>query len=169
MAYKAASIPNTKVLFGESPLWDGRRNQLVFTDCFGKSVCMYDPVTSTLSSKVVDVDPQVPYIVVATPHSKDKDKFALTTGRNYNELVEFDWASGQVTRALLDLKASSSSPRMDFSDAKCDGKGRLWTGGGIFKDLATLDLQDGKGLLLPLQMQNSFCRICINYISRRIV
>lgn len=124
MAYQIEKISEKSVLFGESPLWDNRREQLVYVDCFGKSINIFDPKTKEIVSKVVNPpNEEFDYMVFSMP-CKSLNKFVapLYSGK----IIEFDWDQ-EVTKVLHDCK----DPLKHYSDGKCDAKGRLWVGAWV--------------------------------------
>lgn len=144
---QAIPIPGTKVLFGESPLWDGRKKELVFANCFANSVCAFHPFSGTLSSKVVkplEGDEDFKFIVSGIPFSSSKDNFLVTTSTQ--KLYEFDWTTGETVRTLYNLNGLGLIGPV-FEDAKCDSKGRLWSGVGILSDFGSITTDKGKGYI----------------------
>ncbi|OXA54747.1 Regucalcin [Folsomia candida] len=145
MSYKIQPV-SKPVLFGESPLWDNRRQQLVFTNAFGKSVSIFDPLSEEIASKEVKIEnEEFPWIVVSMPYSSSTTKFlvALSTGK----LVEFDWDLG-VTKILYSCENNDNLSFLE--DGKCDSQGRYWTGIAKFVDMRMAELDEGKGSIFSL-------------------
>ncbi|OXA56284.1 regucalcin [Folsomia candida] len=150
MAYKVGLASDDAVLFGESPLWDNRRGQLVLTDCFGKHVSIFDPVTRKITSKEVKpVDEEIIYTVISIPYASSTNKFLVTLSSG--KLVEFDWDQNAITKVLYDCK----NPLISYNDGKCDSKGRLWTGSGRIEDLGKLTMTKDKGEVYKLSKSST--------------
>lgn len=141
MSYKIQPV-SKPVLFGESPLWDNRRQQLIFTNCFGKSVSIFDPLSGETASKEVKLENgEIAWIGVSMPYSSSTTKFlvSLSTG----SMVEFDWDLGQVTKILYTLDEGDIKATLE--DGKCDSQGRYWTGIAKFEDMGSLQVNEGNG------------------------
>jgi sugar lactone lactonase YvrE len=90
MSYKVEKASNDINLFGESPLWDNRRQQLVFTDAFAKSVSVFDPLSKSILKKRVELpqNEEFLYTGVCMPYSSTTNKFLITLSSG--KLVQFD-------------------------------------------------------------------------------
>lgn len=141
-SYIVQPISKEPVLFGESPLWDGRRNALIFTNCFGRSVSIFDPVSGETKSTVVRDEDSSKFLSFCIPYSSCTNKF-LVADSNTGKLVEFDWEEEKVTKTLFNLNNSA----LNWEDGKCDSRGRLWTGTACFEDIGELKLAPGSGWL----------------------
>jgi len=139
--YKVNPASNKVLLFGEAPLWDHRRGQLVVTDCFGKEVNLLDPDTGEMTSKPVRLpnNEGLTYIVFSMPYANLANKFLVATSTG--KLVDFDWNEEKVNNVVVDL----NTPLKNYVDAKCDKNGRLWVGTATFADMGTLSVVPNKG------------------------
>lgn len=144
MSYKTSSVAPTKFGFGEGPLWDDRRQRLIFADCFAKKVVQYCPKTGVLESKLVPLD-YIPYFAVAVPYV-NSSKFLIA---GYDKLIEWDWDNETDSRILYDINKQnpnySDKNPATFSDSKCDAQGRLWTGTYVAEDIGKQQVKKNAG------------------------
>lgn len=100
---------------GEGPLWDDRSDTLVFVESFGGTVYRWHPASGALRQWSTG---QV--VGTAVPRAQGGMVLATQAG-----LLALDERDGRV-EALLPIEPELRKNRMN--DAKCDSRGRLWSG-----------------------------------------
>ena len=100
---------------GEGPIWDSATSTLLFVESFGGTIYRFDPVTKQLRSVKVGQE-----VGVAIPRHRGGIVVSCRDG-----LLAVDQASG-VIELLVSVETDKPGNRMN--DAKCDSRGRLWTG-----------------------------------------
>lgn len=141
MHYKVETASDTRIIFGESPLWDERRNGLIFVDQLAKSVCCLDPLTRRITKKEVICDNSIKQIQVAMPYATSTEKFLIGTSKG--QLMDWKWEDEKDGSPGETLYTIPSDPTPFFCDAKCDSNGRFW--GGTFAKDQNGDIIPGGG------------------------
>jgi len=138
MSYKVETASDTPIIFGESPLWDNRRNGLIFVDQLAKSVCLLEPSRREIIKKKVICDDSIKQVQLAMPYANTTEKFLIGTSRG--QLMEWNWDDGKDGNEAKILDTLPTQPVPFYCDGKCDSKGRFW--GGTF-------VKDQKGGIVP--------------------
>ncbi|WP_159587815.1 SMP-30/gluconolactonase/LRE family protein [Chelativorans xinjiangense] len=102
-------------IVGEGPVWNRRTATLDWVDVLAPSVHAYDPATGRNTGR------QAPRLVSAVLPAEGGGHVAMTQ----QGLEALDFSAGMLT-PLLDPEAHLPGNR--FNDAKCDRRGRLWSG-----------------------------------------
>lgn len=142
MSYKVETASDTRIIFGESPLWDERRKGLIFVDQLAKSVCVLEPSTREIIKKQVICDNSIKQIQLAMPYATTTEKFLIGTSKG--QLMEWKWDDKKDGSAAEILYTISSQPAPFFCDGKCDSNGRFW--GGTFVKDRNGDILPGAGI-----------------------
>jgi sugar lactone lactonase YvrE len=100
---------------GEGPVWDERRDELLWVDILRKRIHAWEPAAGT--HRELQVDRPVGAVV---PRASGGAVAALGQGFAHVDL------DGETIEPLADLGLADPSIRMN--DAKCDRQGRLWAG-----------------------------------------
>ena len=100
---------------GEGPVWDERRNALLWVDIVRRKIHVWEPANGT--HRELEADRPVGAVV---PRAIGGAVAAL--GRGF---AHVDLDAGTI-EPLVDLGLDDPSIRMN--DAKCDRRGRLWAG-----------------------------------------
>ncbi|MAE64298.1 MAG: SMP-30/gluconolaconase/LRE domain protein [Phycisphaeraceae bacterium] len=115
MPHAAELIVDANAHLGEGPIWDSRRNVLIWLDILDRKIHHYDPASDRDESVEVAFRPTAAVLrrsgglMLAT--DEGLGHFDLDTGR-------FDpWADPE-----------SDIPANRFNDGKCDPAGRFWAG-----------------------------------------
>jgi sugar lactone lactonase YvrE len=108
-------ILDARARLGESPVWDGARQQLAWVDVYNHRVHQYSPATG--DDRYFDTGDVVSAVALAGP---DRLLLALR-----DKLAFLHLPSGEV-EVLQRCEFSRSDTR--FNDGKCDARGRFWIG-----------------------------------------
>ena len=113
-----APIPLTKPGYplGEGPIWSARHNSIFFVDILGKHLHRYD-----LGRRDVVQSFGMPDIIGWVV---EREKGGFVVGVK-NDVYFLDLEPFKLTK-VLSIEADKPGNRLN--DAKCDAKGRLWTG-----------------------------------------
>lgn len=117
-ATQPAIIPLTKPGYplGEGPIWSARHNCVFFVDILGKELHRYD-----LTRKDVVQSFGMPDIIGWVI---EREKGGFVVGVK-NDVYFLDLEPFKLTKVLT---IEADKPGNRLNDAKCDAKGRLWTG-----------------------------------------
>nr|WP_275982074.1 SMP-30/gluconolactonase/LRE family protein [Frigidibacter sp. ROC022] len=102
-------------VLGEGPVWNAGTGTLDWVDALAPSIHAFDPASGE------DRQVKAPGLVSAVLPSRTYGRVALTQ----NGLEAFDLDSGSFTPLL---NPERHLPGNRFNDAKCDRRGRLWSG-----------------------------------------
>ncbi|XP_037044301.1 regucalcin-like [Bradysia coprophila] len=161
MHYKVETASDTPIIFGESPLWDDRRQGLIFVDQLAKSVCFLDPLTREITKKRVICDDSIKQIQLAMPYASTTEKFLIGTSKG--QLMEWKWHNEQDGSPAETLYTIPSHPAPFFCDGKCDSNGRFW--GGTFSKDQNGDIIAGGGGLYRFQSNETDERYSIEEVG----
>ncbi len=100
---------------GEGPVWDDRRQRLLFVDIMRGHVHAFDPVTS--DDRVLEVGQPV-----GTVTPTERGDYVIAAGDGFFRL---DPDTGRVT-PLAEVECDMPANRMN--DGYCDPRGRFWAG-----------------------------------------
>jgi sugar lactone lactonase YvrE len=99
----------------EGPMWSAAESRLYWIDTFEPSLNRFDPETRKNETRLLD---RMVTAIVPT-------RTGTLVGVTPEGVAEVDFATGRVS-ALVDPEADIPDNR--FNDAKCDSRGRLWSG-----------------------------------------
>jgi sugar lactone lactonase YvrE len=125
---------------GEGPLWDHRRQRLLFLDIHRAQIYEFDPLTST--ARVIDVARPVGALGLAV-----SGDWIAAAGHGF---VRVDPMSGRLT-PVVDVEPVLSRRRMN--DGAVDPAGRFWAGSMSLDGVqgqGTLYRLDASGLVTPM-------------------
>ncbi len=105
----------TEAALGEGAIWDYDTKKLYWVDIEGKSLNVFDPVTSQNKSF-----PTASHIGTVVPKNKDEVLIALVDG-----IYTLNLNTGD-TALFVDMNTNLINSRLN--DGKCDPEGRLWVG-----------------------------------------
>jgi len=132
----AELVYDVRAQLGEGPIWDERRQRLLFADILRGHVHAFDPVAG--KARVYEVGQPVGAIACA-----ERGDWVLAAGRGF---VRLDPDTGRVT-LLAEAAAPSANVRMN--DGYVDPAGRFWAG------TMSLVHEAGQGTLYRLDADGS--------------
>ena len=106
---------NASSQLGESPVWDGRRRELVWVDIAAGRLRTWSPATGEQRS--TDFDGELGAVILGASEGTR----ALALGHRL--WLEHD---GELLRQLAEVEAELADNR--FNDCRCDPGGRIWAG-----------------------------------------
>ncbi len=111
-------IPLTKPGYplGEGPIWSARHNSVFFVDILGKQLHRYDLARQDVVQSFGMPD------IIGWVIEREKGGFVVGVK---NDVYFLDLEPFKLTK-VLSIEADKPGNRLN--DAKCDAKGRLWTG-----------------------------------------
>jgi sugar lactone lactonase YvrE len=108
-------VLDARAELGEGPVWDDRRQRLVFVDIMRGDVHTFDPATG--ADRVVNAGRPVGAVALTT-----RGDWVLASGRGF---VRADPDTGHTT-PLVDVEPAEANTRMN--DGAVDPAGRFWAG-----------------------------------------
>lgn len=160
MSYKVETASDTRIIFGESPLWDDRRNGLIFVDQLAKSVCFLEPSKREVIKKKVICDDAIKQIQLAMPYATSTESFLIGTSRG--QLMEWIWDDRKDGSEAKILDTLPNQPVPFYCDGKCDSKGRFW--GGTFAKDENADIIPGAGMfMIKFYFHSNNYRVCCRW------
>lgn len=160
MSYKVETASDTRIIFGESPLWDDRRNGLIFVDQLAKSVCFLEPSKREIIKKKVICDDAIKQIQLAMPYATSTESFLIGTSRG--QLMEWIWDDRKDGSEAKILDTLPNQPVPFYCDGKCDSKGRFWV--GTFAKDENADIIPGAGMfMIKFYFHSNNYRVCCRW------
>jgi xylono-1,5-lactonase len=129
-------------ILGEGPLWRAAEKRLYWLDLFAPAIHRFDPATGRDERLAAELGAAIGGMVF------DRDGRWVVADREGIHRIDPKQGKRQKLAAPPELK-----PGMTFNDAKCDRRGRLWTGTGDVgwvKPVGALYMLDGTGKLATL-------------------
>lgn len=114
--YTCELVVNHNCQLGECPVWDDRRNALLWLDILGKTLHIYDTLTQQYR--------QIALLTITGSIVLTDAGQVLAASRKGFSIIDID--AGTMHEPVLDMTAQLQNLR--FNDGKCDPAGRLWAG-----------------------------------------
>ncbi len=108
-------ILDVRAQLGEGPIWDDRRQRLLFVDIMRGHVHEFDPATG--EDRTFDVGEPVGAVALTT-----RGDWVLATKSGFSRL---DPENGRVSPIA---SVEADQPRTRMNDGYVDSRGRLWAG-----------------------------------------
>ncbi|XP_002733440.1 regucalcin-like [Saccoglossus kowalevskii] len=104
----------------EGPHWDHSTNTLLFVNSFAPSAHLWNSATGEHRQVILNKD-----WIVGAVVTRQKGGHALVVG---NRFATLDFESGELTTLAEVDQKKSKIEHMYLNDAKCDARGRFWSG-----------------------------------------
>ncbi|NP_001291171.1 regucalcin [Esox lucius] len=131
MSVKVECVVKDRCEIGEGPVWEEKKQSLLFVDISGKKIHSWNPATNQKDTVITEK-----FVGFAVP--RQSGCYLIGEGRRFGAL---DWESKSIsTIALID----EDKPNNRFNDGKVDPAGRLFAGTMAMEERpAVLELKQG--------------------------
>ncbi|HWP99072.1 MAG TPA: SMP-30/gluconolactonase/LRE family protein [Vicinamibacterales bacterium] len=114
-------VLDARATLGEGPVWDDRRQRLVWVDILERRVHRFDPASGRCESRTV------PRPVGAAALAEDGSLLLAVQGG-------FAWLDFDADRYALVAEVEADRPDLRMNDGACDPAGRFWAGSMAFDE-----------------------------------